>query len=612
MGLSVAGGAPPVCSVCTDYGELYGASIAVQPDPPCTGDTISFAVSGVMDSGGWQRVDCVDILVFPGMPSYTWELTLPPLYPPPLPPLSGSGATASAEAKVPGTYSCEFTAKVARECSPPDRTISKSVVTPGISSVEWSTYPGNTPLNVCPKNGGQRIFPDKVSAADGAAAERPKADLVARISPVVQGCQVHFKVFDVDDPFDQLRACPCPPENPNCGCIADVSLIDTTPTSGPDNRGAAGGLSPPSALADANGEVRVTFTVSMQPGDNFRAGASVVESRLNATTQTQADVNAPPQYVKFTDMLTLWRKLHIEFDTMLPEPTTVSGREPDRQEVSVVDVTVNATTSTLHLANPLSGHNPHQFEGGTVDLTSSGGLPLTVWDHANATVDVTRVLTPPEMPYVKGRSGHIKDDDPTSGLLPKFYTISPFIRNAYEDAYIEIEDLDATWNPNHDVPFDLYLTEFEMGTGWGWNDAQDRASSSGYWTSFVLAAYQAYGSLLEGSILDNDPDPLQNNATFPNGPYWTGEGYEETLQTGWTIDSGDWESVLFRATIVDFPHWAHFEDQVLAHEIGHSGGNTGTEAQHHAEGCLMRKDIIETDDHFCGMTLKRFREAVKW
>jgi hypothetical protein len=38
---------------------------------------------------------------------------------------------------------------------------------------------------------------------------------------------------DVDEPFDQLRACPCPPENPNYGCMADVSLIDSTPTIGP-------------------------------------------------------------------------------------------------------------------------------------------------------------------------------------------------------------------------------------------------------------------------------------------------------------------------------------------------------------------------------------------
>ncbi len=111
---------------------------------------------------------------------------------------------------------------------------------------------------------------------------------------------------DVDDPFDQNN-----PSMPN------VALIDAD-AGGPDNRGTPGGLGQATAPTDANGKAVATFTVSMQPGDNFRAVASVVQTAIDGTTQTQADTNSPPQYVKFTDMLTVWRRLHVELDSMGP------------------------------------------------------------------------------------------------------------------------------------------------------------------------------------------------------------------------------------------------------------------------------------------------------
>lgn len=169
--------------------------------------------------------------------------------------------------------------------------------------------------------------------------------------------------------------------------------------------------------------------------------------------------------------------------------------------------------------------------------------------------------------------------------------------------------LDTTWNPNRLVPFDLYLSKTDMSIGLGWNNAQDLTSAEDYWVSFVLAGYQAAGWVF--SDLDNDPDPQVDNSTYPNQPYW-GDGYEETLQTGWTQDSGNWDSVIFRATIVDYPKWAHFEDQNIAHEIGHSAGNAGSVAGHHAEGGLMRESLNQDDTKFTGATLKRFREANKW
>jgi hypothetical protein len=96
----------------------------------CVGDTITFTASGVTDSGGEQRENCDVVTIPPVTPTYKWTLTIPPDYPDPLPPLSGSGASVGVVALVGGTYSATFTAKADRDCPPPDITIG-----PGTSQV---------------------------------------------------------------------------------------------------------------------------------------------------------------------------------------------------------------------------------------------------------------------------------------------------------------------------------------------------------------------------------------------------------------------------------------------------------------------------------------------
>jgi hypothetical protein len=310
-------------------------------------------------------------------------------------------------------------------------------------------------------------------------------------------------------------------------------------------------------------------------------------------------------------MLTVWRNLHVETDSMNAEPTTVDGREPDWQEVFIEDITVNAETTTLHLAGPLSGHSPHQFEGGRVTIVDNGWT-LAIRDHTNDTIEINRVLTPPEWSYVEDHSAVVKDDDPTDDLLPQLFTMTPFIKNAYADAYIDIVDLDEQYNPNRYVEFDLYITWIEMVSGLGWNNSKDQDSSSNLWTTFVVAAYQAGGDLVGAGDRDNDPDPLVDNSTYPLCPCWAGEEYNETLQFGWTASFGDWDGIVFRAAIIDFPMHAHYENQVIAHEIGHSAGNTGDAEQHHGEGGLMSGSLTDEDNSFTAPTLKRFREAEKW
>ena len=85
-------------------------------------------------------------------------------------------------------------------------------------------------------------------------------------------------MWDVDDPFDQLHA-----------AMDNVDVIDND-RAGPDNRGTAGGPGSYTGVTDETGQARLTIEVSMQPGDNFRAAASLVELAMTEqVAQSDAD-----------------------------------------------------------------------------------------------------------------------------------------------------------------------------------------------------------------------------------------------------------------------------------------------------------------------------------
>jgi len=491
-----------------------------------------------------------------------------------------------------------------------------------VTDLRWEKAdPTNCDLDACPNNGGKRIFPGKITPDDVNAGLRKQVELVATIEPAIADVMVYFKVWDVDDPFDQLNA-----------GMPDVQLIDGD-FAGPDNRGAEPLALPwgASAQTDEDGKARVTFEVSTQPGNNYRAGASVLQDAVNQATQAQADAlsvttDGAGAFVKngdwsgysvplhWSQMLTVWRKLHVEFDSMGAEPETVTGREPDWQNGFVTGVTQNVTLgiTILQLSGSLEDNNPHQFEGGRVLVPATGAVHA-IYDHDNNnSIDLSGLLTGTEIDAMTGASIVVKDDDPDNGLLPKSFSITQTIKTAYADAYVLPESLASQYNPNTLVPFDLYLSKSDMTLGVGWNNAQDRSSEDTFWVTFVLAAYQAGGDVVAVDARDNDPDPLINNTTYPSGPYWPGPGYEETIQDGWTTTGSEWESIIFRAAIVDFPRQAQYEEQVVAHEIGHSAGNAGTEVQHHSEGGLMSDADHQPGDRFTAQTINRFREAIKW
>jgi hypothetical protein len=179
----------------------------------------------------------------------------------------------------------------------------------GVTAVEWVKYMDNDPIEdhpATPPNGGKRMFPDKVTHIDAFPERRPVVRVKACITPPMANKYVYFKSFDVDDPS------------------SNTAPIDPLGAVGGDNHAGVGTLSPTGIETDSYGYATVDFTVSMYPGDNYRVAASLSSSAISEPylTQAMADAGSPPLGVKFSPMLTVWRRLHVEFDTMSAPPST--------------------------------------------------------------------------------------------------------------------------------------------------------------------------------------------------------------------------------------------------------------------------------------------------
>ena len=173
------------------------------------------------------------------------------------------------------------------------------------------TFESAIDANQYPKasaNFGKRIFPGKTSPGDTDTTKRDVVRVKARVEPVLQDVKVHFGLFDPDDP--SFASAP----------------VDTTDAAGKDNFGRGGeSMSRNMATTGQDGYATTDVTVSMQPGDNFRVAAS---AHANAVAALQVGDETAPWFVPgndsqvpksaavLTELLTVWRKLHLEADTM--------------------------------------------------------------------------------------------------------------------------------------------------------------------------------------------------------------------------------------------------------------------------------------------------------
>jgi hypothetical protein len=508
-----------------------------------------------------------------------------------------------------------------------------------IESLAWEKAdPANANLeDNAPINGGVRIFPDKLSPTDGTPTIRQQVKLVATITPPKSGVTVYFKVFDVDDPFDQINS-----------TMPSVSLLDATPTTGPDNRpigqtDAALAALPPATTFLENGlaKAMVTITVSMQPGNNYRASASLIQAALTQTT-TYGGLTVDPQQhadalnalggswsgysvpLTWSQMLTAWRKLHVEVDSMSAEPTTVSARNPDWDGFAPIEIADGTATTTfdgvgMAQGGPLAAGEIDHYEGGALSFTVPAlDYPVldnhsyfnSGWGGTRSIIHCNGGTTPgQEADLLAGPAGTVRDDDPISGQLPLLYSVGsdPFILATYRASYIEVVQ-DDTLNPRRQVQFDLHLEDWKLQTGVGYDNSQDVSSQDAFWSSLVVLSYQPTESI------DGDPDMFsgQNNS----GPA-TNPNYDTSIEFGVTIEDSDNASVIYvevqrdvgsapaSAVAHDLPH-------TIAHEMGHAAGPPNSPETEHDEGGIMSPGAPAVECCFTAESLRRFREIVRW
>lgn len=452
----------------------------------------------------------------------------------------------------------------------------------GVSSVTVSA--DNTSFDSNPNPGaGLRIFPDQLSPSD--SLDRGQLTVKAVFTDLRPNTYMSFFAVDMDDPS------------------ADTT-IDPNGSAGYDNFGGSGAF--PSGysdyydvMTDANGVATASFSVPRQPGDNIKLVAACFGQAGGISTDGTrvfsgylADTRYDPDDgFKVSDMITTWRNLHVEVDSMAAvlgnyQAGQISGAKYDSHN----NVTNLAVSSQIEAS---------RFEKGRLVV---GSLSLNVVTNSKTTITVPGNVPASSvsgMAYIlfddddyNGDNGAVIDGDTGEDIPPPPLTMiqssdNPSL-NVYAPAYIRpIFDIGDN---NNSVPF--VLNNPTDATNW-YNtvydfDAIASEASTRFWTVYLLGAYQA------DSANDGDPvsDPLILGKADALGPDGKGvcvfmEGassHEVTSQAG---------SLIYNNATV-----------TTAHEIGHLLGGL------HTDGGLMADGNTRSSLVLSPTSISRFRKQV--
>jgi len=432
-----------------------------------------------------------------------------------------------------------------------------------VVEIAWATYGDNTELDTNPNaGGGKRIFPGKKTPDDQDASDRRKVRVRASLSEVVEGFEVYFRIFDVDDPSSST---------------APIDTNDGAPPKGGDNRGTGGSGGMDMAHTDENGIAELVMTVTMRPGDNYKVIASCSEDYIE--NLTLEDFEEGPAHGESTEMLTVWRRLGVEFDHM--------GEPPAAQKFGIVSGTSQKITSTVLHSQGTPGWAVNCLQGGVLDpegVTPGNAVDFVndnTWEvcgnetgYAQVSIDyrtdkfdnddengadddgeVWNMATYAADP--SNDSFGINTDDPKwlQDLDPPQANVIINAMNGYfDDAYIKCYEL--TEGNEHDTFAFVRMTETAFPT-------VDVAGDSAFWTVCVGWAYESADTKIvrcrhgDHTFYLGDDDP--ENEGVPAGYRSSVHGIVESI-------SGE-KCLLFCEIIRD--RGALSIGRVTTHEVGH-------------------------------------------
>ena len=480
---------------------------------------------------------------------------------------------------------------------------------PNVTGVSFQLIqPGSTAIDTNPNaEGGLRIFPDDDTPGD--MTNRRRIRVTAGLSEQVAGKTVYFRNFDLDDPSTDMTIDPNgTTENDNNGNV---------------NGSSAGQLSAMSASTNSRGVASVEFTVTMQPGDNFAIAAgtnqnevsnvSVDGTALISGSGASIDTNCDgTDAVCRSEMLTVWRRLHIEVDSMgLATQNFVRGTITDTGKVGTGNQTLNLSVNNL---------KPNRFENGrivlqgtttrsfpVIDATFSGG---TVINSSNSNSSVTFRNNGSLFSVRNGDLFTLYDDDdmddedsslngddgddvrpPETSLIEDSDTNCPDVFNAnncnvFANAYVRPKfDIGRGDNSSFNVNADNGLIESYRNLYFQNRPTQ---ASETFWTIYLNGIYQ-----FEEAV-DGDPDESRGTLGRVDSLLGIGEGAAISIELNRSHESfSPIRPVGMRFTV--------------AHEVGHLFDGRHDDFNTNNNAGLMAQTTNRDSAVFNSVTINKIR-----
>jgi hypothetical protein len=458
-------------------------------------------------------------------------------------------------------------------------------LTAEITSIQWETHSANPAqtIRLSPDERYVRGYPD---AANPGEPMRDKIDVVVSVFPQKANIPVLLNWYDADesagrwvlDELDPQNAGVNPPDNFSGGRpVADASL-----PAGP-------------FATDAAGRVRTTLTINWaQPGNNYRVAATPgglgreavlaplkplapdTTARLFYDRNGDGLLGQPPDEptldewsaynsIRISPELKLWRKLHVEVDSMGPvQGNTVTGQitdvaadVPNMRATVTTDQALDAAEQDRFLPGQLTNNN-RDFN--VLSHTTGASFTMTVQLYGDP--------NNPEVPAV-GPFLLVDDDEQPMPEAPN----AGLTELAYGDAYIlpVVDGGGNSANNKNNVAFAANIPDDEEGKAAIQqiekpNAIESHANRSvAYWVGYLQAAYQG------DARWDGDPDAEQESDSFLLG---VTAGFEDG---GRQAHIG---SLVFQEAIRDLAlarGWTPTEEELIrqrtvVHEIAHQFG----------------------------------------
>ncbi len=497
--------------------------------------------------------------------------------------------------------------------------------------VSWKAVDGfdNVETHIDPwtmKANGNKVFPDYKNPDD--TEIRHKLEVRIQTSPAYEGKAVFVKAFDVDDStsedFDHEESSTTPVIDTN-GKSGDDNLNDylNTPKTGQFWTGSAWGTNKAEGVIDAEGKAKFIFKVGMQPGNNYRVVASLIDEDMY--DGVQASNPAAPKYLgpelhqngsaPASPLLTVWRRLWVENDSMAAIPMDSFGYK--RNDLSydlgspvILTKLSDGTNTTLGIPTITDQSSFSNLEKGRMIVQSIERNVIGTSTFGNTNL----VTVSGDLSNVPLGSGFRLYDDDDFGLdsapLPRNDLVDSFMKDFFKPSFIEVVDA-GTFNPRKFVPFEpndnlQYFTVV--------NDSKDLTEKDALWISQLTAAYQ-FGYADDGDPNDELP-VLGGTRVFGNYEHSTVfvESCREEFDSDFRLvaDQGVNPQVAAKALVL----LKKYITATATHEIGHQPGTDEIGDEDHAEGGLMREGGTDPNNPeefvFSPKSIHRFRISIKW